>query len=150
MLSEDPLVTLAREYNIAAERSTANSRFAFARAAIESEYRGVCDITVFSQTKDTETGITRVAEEAALRDMPCRLSFEGLKSAEQTETAAKVSQRAKLFISPDIKIKSGSKITVRQDGLEREFAMSGIPAVYPTHQEIMLRLAADYGGEGDE
>lgn len=144
MLSENSLV---REYNIAAERSAANSRFAFARAAIESEYRGVCDVTVFSQTKDAGTGITRVEEEVVLRDMPCRLSFEGLKSAESTETAARVSQRAKLFISPDIRIKSGSKVTVRQDGLEREFAMSGIPAVYPTHQEIILRLAADYSGE---
>ncbi len=144
MLSENSLV---REYNIAAERSAANSRFAFARAAIESEYRGVCDVTVFSQTKDAGTGITRIAEEVVLRDMPCRLSFEGLKSAENTETAARVSQRAKLFISPDIRIKSGSRVTVRQDGLEREFAMSGIPAVYPTHQEIMLRLAADYSGE---
>ncbi len=144
MLPENPLV---REYNIAAERSAANSRFAFARAAIESEYRGVCDVTVFSQTKDNETEITRVAEEVVLRDMPCRLSFEGLKSAEQTETAARVSQRAKLFISPEIRIPSGSRITVRQDGSEREFAMSGIPAIYPTHQEVMLRLAADYSGE---
>jgi len=144
------MVTLAREYNIAAERSAANSRFAYARATIESEYRGACDITVFSQTKDTDTGITRVAEEVVLRDMPCRLSFEGLKSAESTETAARVSQRAKLFISPDIKIMSGSKITVRQDGLERKFAMSGIPAVYPTHQEVMLRLLSDFSGEGGE
>ncbi len=146
MLSENSLV---KEYNIAAERSAANSRFAFARAAIESEYRGTCDITVFSQTKDTDTGITRVSEEVVLRDMPCRVSFEGLKSAEDTETAARVSQRAKLFISPDIRIPSGSRVTVRQDGLEREFAMSGIPAVYPTHQEVMLRLLAEYSGEGE-
>lgn len=147
MLSENSLV---REYNIAAERSAANSRFAFARAAIESEYRGVCDIAVTAQTENPETGITQLSEEVVLREQPCRLSFESLKNAENTETAARVSQRAKLFISPDIKILSGSKITVTQDGLTREFAASGIPAVYPTHQEIMLRLLADFSGEGDE
>ena len=146
MLSEDSLV---REYNIAAERSAANSRFAFARAAIESEYRGLCDVKILAQETDS-AGIVRTSEEIVLHNQPCRLSFESLNSVEETETAGKISQRAKLLISPDVKIKTGSVITVRQDGPEREYAMSGVPAVYPTHQEIMLRLAGEYSGEGDE
>lgn len=147
MLSQNSLV---REYNIAAERSAENSRFAFARAAIESEYRGECDITITVQKLNPETKLIYTSEEVVLQNQPCRLSFEALSAAESSETAARVSQRAKLFISPEIKIPSGSKITVRQDNLEREYALSGIPAVYPTHQEVMLRLAGEYSGEGDE
>ena len=49
-------------------------------------------------------------------------------------------QATKLFISPDITIKPGSKITVTQTGVTTEYTGSGVPAVYPTHQEIMLEL----------
>lgn len=51
-----------------------------------------------------------------------------------------VSQSVKLFISPDIVIKAGSKIIVTQHGRTTEYSNSGVPAVYPTHQEIMLTL----------
>lgn len=143
MLSEDSLV---REYNRLAGGSEM-AHISFARAAVESEYCGMCDVRTLVQKFDEETGIVGAAEEVVIRNQPCRLSFESLKAAENTETAARVSQRAKLFISPDIVIKSGSKITVRQNGVEREYAMSGVPAVYPTHKEVMLRLYADYSGE---
>ncbi len=148
MLSENPLVTQVREYNREAGGSD-KSRLDFVRAVIESEYRGLCDVRALVQETDG-AGIVRTSEEIVLRDQPCRLSFENLKITEQTETAGKISQRAKLFISPDIKIRTGSVITVKQDGMEREYAMSGVPAVYPTHQEIMLKTAAEYSGEGDE
>ena len=46
----------------------------------------------------------------------------------------------KLFISPDVLIKAGSKIIVTQHGRTTEYSNSGVPAVYPTHQEIMLTL----------
>lgn len=149
MLSENSLVTLTREYNQEAGGSDI-SRLSFVRTAIESEYRGLCDVKALVWETDSDTGIVTASEEIVLRDQPCRLSFESLSSVGKTETAGEISQRAKLFISPDVGIKTGSVITVRQDGMEREYAMSGVPAVYPTHQEIMLRLAAEYSGEGDE
>ncbi len=145
MLSENSLV---REYNREAGGSD-KSRLDFVRAVIEREYRGRCDVRALVQETDG-AGIVRTSEEIILHDQPCRLSFERLGAVEQTETAGKISQKAKLFISPEIKIKTGSAITVRQDGMEREYAMSGVPAVYPTHQEIMLKTAGEYSGEGDE
>ncbi len=148
MLSENPLVTRVREYNREAGGSE-SSRLDFVRAVIEREYRGLCDVRALVQETDS-AGIVRTSEEIVLHDQPCRVSFESLKIVEQTETAGKISQRAKLFISPEIKIRTGSVITVKQDGMEREYAMSGVPAVYPTHQEIMLKAAAEYSGEGEE
>ena len=59
----------------------------------------------------------------------------------QTGTAATISQGVKLFVSSDITIKPGSMLTVTQNGVTTEYTSSGVPAVYPTHQEIMLELS---------
>ena len=50
----------------------------------------------------------------------------------------------KLFISPEVEIKPGSKIVVTQNGVTTEFSNSGKPAIYTNHQEIMLKLFEDY------
>ena len=79
-----------------------------------------------------------------LENQPCKLSFETLKSAVQTDSAATVAQITKLFVSPDVSIRAGSKITVTQDGVTTDYTRSGVPAVYPTHQEIVLELFKEY------
>lgn len=137
MLSENSLV---RQFNIAAEKSAAKSHYAFARAAIEQEYCGFCDIRSVKQSVNSD-GITECTEHLVIENQPCRLSFERIKSAESTETAANICQSAKLFIAPAIAVPNGSLVTVRQNGITRVYKHSGMAAVYPTHQEIMLELA---------
>ena len=58
----------------------------------------------------------------------------------QTDTAAALSQGVKVFLSPNVSIKAGSKLTVTQNGVTTAYKSSGVPAVYPTHQEIILTL----------
>lgn len=111
-----------------------------ARKAIESTYEGVCSIVEYKAVTDEETKITRQAEVTVLENQPCKLSFEKLNAVVQTETAAAISQGTKLFISPEITIKGGSKIVVVQNGITGEYSASGEPAVYSSHQEIMLEL----------
>lgn len=60
------------------------------------------------------------------------LSFGSIAAAVQTGTVATVSQAVKLFLSPDITIKPGSKLKVTQTGVTTEYSSSGVPAVYPT------------------
>ena len=84
------------------------------------------------------------SEVVVLEDQPCRLSFEKLQTAIQSESAAAVAQGVKLFVSPDVFIKAGSKLTVSQNNRTTDYTCSGIPAVYPTHQEIMLELFEDF------
>ena len=79
-----------------------------------------------------------------LENQPCKLSFETLKAAVQTDSAATITQVTKLFVSPDISIRAGSKITVSQDNVTTDYTCSGVPAVYPTHQEIILELFEEY------
>lgn len=112
-----------------------------ARKAIESTYSGVCTILERRDVRDEKTKITRKNEEVpVVENQPCKLSFEKLNAVVQTDTAAKLTQGTKLFIAPEIKIKPGSKIIVEQDGRKAEYSASGEPAVYSSHQEIMLEL----------
>ncbi|CAK7062023.1 MAG: hypothetical protein BACD_02915 [Bacteroides rodentium] len=111
-----------------------------ARKAIESTYEGVLTVTEHQKVTDENTKLTDYQEVVVMENQPCHLSFETLKSAVQSESAAAVTQTIKLFVSPDISIKAGSKITVTQAGVTADYSCSGIPAVYETHQEIILEL----------
>ena len=109
------------------------------RKAIERTYTDTCTVTEYA--KITKTNKTKAFKEQEVYcDLPCRLSFNTVNSASGTGTATKISQIITLFISPDIDIKAGSKITVTHDGRTTEYKRSGFPAVYKTHQEIPLEL----------
>lgn len=111
-----------------------------ARKAIESTYEGICSIVEYGDILDEQTKITSQGEIIVLEGQPCRLSFETISAAHQSDTASSVSQRTKLFVSPETTVKSGSKIVVTQNGVTTEYSASGEPAIYFSHQEIMLEL----------
>ena len=50
----------------------------------------------------------------------------------------------KLFIAPEVEIKSGSKIIVAHCGKTTEYTRSGVPGMHATHQEIMLDLFKEW------
>ncbi len=111
-----------------------------ARRAQEAAYEGKCTIIEFCNVENEETGLSEEEEVIVTENQPCRLSFEKLDVAFQTETAAAVSQVVKLFLAPEANVKAGSKVVVKQNGVTGEYSASGIPAVYSTHQEIVLEL----------
>ncbi len=116
-----------------------------ARKAVEATYSGTLTVTEMKKDMDTRSKLTKTGPVVVLEDQPCRLSFETLRAAVQTDTAAAVTQITKLFVSPDVVIRPGSKITVTQDNVTTDYTRSGVPAVYPTHQEIVLELFKEYG-----
>ena len=115
-----------------------------ARKAIEATYFGTLTVTERKKEKDERSKLTKDVEVVVLENQPCKLSFEKLQTAIQSDSAATITQGTKLFVSPDISIKAGSKITVSQDDVTTDYTCSGVPAVYPTHQEITLELFKDY------
>lgn len=115
-----------------------------ARKAIEATYFGTLTVTEMKKDRDAKTKLTKTEPVVVLENQPCKLSFETLKSAVQTDSAATVTQVTKLFVSPDVSIRAGSKITVTQDDVTTDYTRSGVPAVYPTHQEIILELFKEY------
>lgn len=112
-----------------------------ARKAIESTFTGICTIIERRDVRDEKTKITRKNEEVVIvENQPCKLSFEKVSAVSQTENAAIQTQGAKLFIAPEIAVKPGSKIVVKQNGATTVFSASGVPAVYFSHAEIMVEL----------
>lgn len=110
------------------------------REAIESTYIGECDIIEYVKTRNEKTKQNEYKEEIVLEKQKCRISFENISNSVQSDTTNNITQIIKLFIAPEIKIKSGSKIVVTQNGKIQEYKNSGVPAIYETHQEIMLQI----------
>lgn len=111
-----------------------------ARRAQEATYEGLCTIFEYQEVKDAKTKLSSEEEVVVIENQPCKLSFEKLNAASQTETAAMAAQGIKLFLAPEIVVKGNSKIIVTQNGVTEEYSASGKPAIYSTHQEITLEL----------
>lgn len=109
------------------------------RKALEKMYDGVCVVTEYKETRDPVTKKTVFVETPVLVSQPCKLSFSS-SPVTGDDNVASVVQETKLFISPDVTIKKGSKITVTQNGVTTEYANSSEPKIYATHQEITLKL----------
>lgn len=114
------------------------------RKAIESQYDSVCDIYEKKKIKNSNTKITTSKEIKVYKEQKCRVSFEDTFVANNTDTETSVSVKIKLFISPDITINPGSKIVVTKKGKATIYKSSGIPAIYETHQEILLKEFKGY------
>lgn len=112
------------------------------RRTIEQQYSGVCTISEFKEFKrangSTGNGWVPVHE-----NIPCQLSHSRINTTNPETSAANVEFVIKLFINPDLEIKPGSKIEVTQNSRTNKYERSGEPAIYPTHQEIMLELVGE-------
>lgn len=109
------------------------------RAYLEGTYDGICTI-IESRKIKLENHSTAFEDVVILENQPCRISYQNQHSTTQTMSYNKVDGSVKLFISPDVEIKNGSKIIVTQNDKTVEYTNSGEPARYETHQEIILEL----------
>ncbi len=117
------------------------SIFSFARKAAERLYEGKCNIYELENTRDEDTKQTRQTESLVYEAEPCRISFEDAPKAEKyTDTVYEKKKVIKLFISPEIKIKPGSRIEVTQNGETESYKASGEPKIYASHREIELEI----------
>ena len=111
-----------------------------AKKAVEALYTGTCTIVEHRKVKkeDKSTGFEEVV---VLENQPCRLSHSTIDSTSVTDMgSSSVVKITKLFLSPDIMVQPGSKITVTQNNVTAVYTNSGEPAFYSTHQEIFLNF----------
>jgi hypothetical protein len=111
-----------------------------ARKAIESLYDSTCTVIEYRQIKDPDTKKMVSKEVTVFQDKQCRLSYSNKSKSDQTETANAINQIIKVFIAPELDVNPGSKFVVTGRGRTAEYKNSGVPAVYDTHQEIVLEL----------
>lgn len=76
------------------------------RQAIESTYDCKCDIIEYKATKNSINKRTEYKEETVLQKQPCRKSYKTISNAKESENENNVTQILKLFIAPEIQIKS--------------------------------------------
>ena len=117
-----------------------NNAIKQARKSIESLYDSTCTVIEYEEKKDPVTKKTAGKEVTVYQGRPCRLSYSSNKKSDQFEVANAVTQIIKVFIAPELDIKAGSKLVVTKKGRTVEYKNSGKPAVYDTHQEIILEL----------
>lgn len=108
------------------------------RRAVESRYEGVCHIYEMKGQKDPETKVTKQKEVPVQEGLSCNLSFSSVVPALKQENGYKEEQKVKLFLAPEIEVKTGAKIVVTQNGTTGTYQRSGLPAVYESHQEILM------------
>lgn len=114
-----------------------------ARKAIEKMYVHTCTIVIKDKVKQKDYS-TKLVDKVLIEDQPCRISFSNIYTVNESSHSGLKQQTIKLFIAPEVNIKEGSKIIVNHDGIESLFSKSGVPAVYPTHQEINLEIFKDW------
>ena len=107
------------------------------RKAIESTYVGNCTITEQFKEKNLDKTISFI-KAVVIENQPCKLSFEKISGTNQSSNASSNIQTVKVMISPDINIKPGSMLAITQNGITTNYKNSGMPAIYGTHQEIVL------------
>lgn len=111
-----------------------------ARPHIERMYRGTLTIHEWELVTDPVTHISSEVETITVTDQPCLLSNTSTAPTTSADGIPSVTKITKIFVAPDIVIKEGSKLVVTQDGVTNTYERSGIPSVYPTHQEVSVNL----------
>lgn len=113
---------------------------ASARKEIESTYDCLCDIVEYQAVKNSINKRTEHQEVKVLEKQACRISYKTIANTNQSEQENTTTQIVKLFIAPEVKIKPGSKIVITKEDWLKEYKNSGEPAIYDTHQEIVLEI----------
>lgn len=115
------------------------------KGVLETLYQGRADVFEYRAEKDPQTKITAHQEVQVFSKIPCRVSHKRLSAIEKSNHVPTAQMEIKLFLPNHFIINPGSKIVVIQHGTERVYKSSGIPAVYSSHQEIILEEFRGYG-----
>ena len=107
---------------------------------MQSLWQGRATVTVQEGKYNPSNGRTESQEKVLFKEIPCRISQNTVVSTEPFERAARAAQGVTLYLDPAVEIPEGSRITVVQNGVTREYERSGKPAVYSCHQEVPLEL----------
>lgn len=107
------------------------------REIIERTYTDTCVIRTY---QNSVSSYVNTLTPALSEPVPCRLSHQTIQPAAYQYDTGEQKQTVKLFVSPDINFPPGSEVIVTHDGITAEYELAGFPAVYKTHQEILLTL----------
>lgn len=112
-----------------------------ARHKLDAFYDGVCSVSHYEVLPGV---VDQVKEVAGGSEIPCHLDYGDVGPVEALEPGQRVVLGATLFLAPEVEIAPGSRVSVKQNGVQLVFEASGEAAVYQTHQEVPLRMAGKW------
>jgi hypothetical protein len=112
------------------------------REDITSLYHGECDIYELDEKRD-ERGVSTFERVSVQSGVKCRLVFSSREGFALLRNAAQATQstdyilNVRVFLPPDIYVKAGSIMEVRQNGVSYLLRATAEGARYKYHQEVM-------------
>lgn len=113
------------------------------RHGIETLYFDRATIIEYQHVFDPEDCSTGVKEVVLCENEPCKVSHDRTSTTRDGDAGDDTMLITKLFIRPDLEVKSGSKIIVTRNGVDVIYKNSGETAMYINHQEIKIELWED-------
>lgn len=113
------------------------------RTVLERLYEDRADI--LQPITVRQGAVTQTKWAAAEENVPCSLSRIGNTSSRvgnksgRRDVVQEILWDAVLFLAPEAALRPGGRVRVRQLGKTMEFEVVGRPAMYETHQEVLLR-----------
>lgn len=86
-----------------------NEEILKARQVIQKMYDCKCNIVEHQAIKNNINKRTEYQEIIVLENQPCRISYKTITNTNETENESNVTQIVKLFLAPEIQIKSRFK-----------------------------------------
>lgn len=115
---------------------------------LDTLYSGFCDIYQYTDTKDSHSKVTSTSLSLIYEQVPCRASYynnsSNISSTKDQQFNSIKKQTIKLFINNQIIVTAGSIFEVTQNDKINKYKNSGEPAIYSSHQEIMLELFDEF------
>ncbi|MDO4754186.1 MAG: hypothetical protein Q4A41_04205 [Bacillota bacterium] len=108
------------------------------RAALEQTYEDT--FSVYDWKEIEKVNLTNLESTEVLLDEKCAFSVVNPSMASQ-DSHTSVEFEAKIYCAPEHEIHAGQTVRVIRFGLKDigDFEVVGIPAIYPTHQEVKLK-----------
>ena len=113
------------------------SIFNILKVYAEKFYNSTATITQFQPKGGVVNNVSGVV---VAENVPCRVIYKSTPPSATRSTAATLTQVIKLYLSPEVMVKAGSRVLVTTNGVETVYACAGEPALYISHQEIELKL----------
>lgn len=113
------------------------------RRHIESYYNRECDIYEYRGEAD-EDGITLTKPVKAMEGIKCRVVKKGMHIAEENGAISATKLRVRLLYSPEINIKPGSVVEIKNGGGSERYKCSGLPFIYDSHAEAELMAEQEW------
>jgi len=99
-------------------------------------WRDLCDVYVNVPVLKADGCSTGFEEKQVYSGLPCRLSYG--KAVRGKNSLNESGREIKLFLSASYSVKPGSVIAVTRNGVRTVYKNSLPPAVYSSHQEVIL------------